>query len=142
MTVEEQIDAYIAGLPEPKRDDVLTVHSLLVEAAPGCRLWFLDGRNANGKVVSNPNIGYGVRTIRNAGGGTREFYGVGLSATSTGVSVYVIGLEDKSYLARTYGAALGRATVTGYCIKFRRLADVDLTVLTAAMLEGLGPSEG
>jgi hypothetical protein len=28
----------------------------------------------------------------------------------------VLGLEDKTYLARTYSAWIGKASVTGYCI--------------------------
>ena len=32
-------------------------------------------------------------------------------------------------LAETHGDALGRARVTGYCIRFRTLRDIDLSVL-------------
>ena len=37
------------------------LHDLILGVSPGCKLWFLDGRNAEGKVVSNPDIGYGSR---------------------------------------------------------------------------------
>jgi hypothetical protein len=129
MNVQDQIAGYIAGLPEPKREEIEALHRRIVGLAPNARLWFLDGRNDDGKIVANPNIGYGAYTVRYASGATREFFRIGLSANTTGISVYVMGLEDKTYLARTYGPKLGKAKVTGYCVKFRSLKDIDPTVL-------------
>ena len=136
MTVEEQIRAYIAGLPEAKREDLQALHARILSLSPGSRTWFLDGRNEDGKIVSNPNIGYGAQTIHYAGGKTRPFYRIGLSANTAGISVYIMGLADKTYLARTYGGRLGKASVTGYCIKFRALKDVDLGTLEEAIRSG------
>ena len=73
--------------------------------------------------MANPNIGYGEYTITYADGSSREFYRIGLSANTTCISVYVLGLDDKTYLARTLGASIGKASVTGYCIKFKGLSD-------------------
>ncbi len=87
--------------------------------------------------MANPNIGYGVHTITYADGSTREFYRIGLSANTTGISVYVLGLDDKTYLARTYGASIGKASVTGYCIRFRRLSDINAEALHAAIRHGM-----
>jgi hypothetical protein len=129
MTMEEQIHAYIAGQPEPKGDELRELHELILRISPTCKTWFLDGRSAEGKIVSNPNIGYGTQTIKYAGGKTREFYQIGLSANTAGISVYIIGLEDKKYLAETYGQKLGKAAVTGYCIKFRSLKDINTDAL-------------
>lgn len=129
MTAQAQIESYIAEQPQPKREDLQALHRMMLRVSPDCRLWFLDGRNAEGKVVSNPNIGYGLQATRYANGETREFYRVGLSANTTGISVYVMGLDDKTYLRKTYGERLGKASVTGYCVKFRRLTDVSLDTL-------------
>src|ERR1700743_3062342 len=98
MTVKAQIKAYIAVQPEPKRSDMQMLHGTILRAMPGCKLWFLDGRNSEGKIVSNPNIGYGLQTIKYANGKTREFYQIGLSANTAGISVYILGIEDKKYL--------------------------------------------
>src|SRR5215475_8447972 len=105
----------------PEQVDLRRLHAYILAEFPGCRLWFTDGTNADGKVVANPNIGYGAYTITYADGSSREFYRIGLSANTTGISVYVLGLDDKTYLARTYGGSIGKAGVTGYCIKFRHL---------------------
>ena len=82
-------------------------------------------------------IGYGAYTITYADGSSREFYRIGLSANTTGISVYVLGLDDKTYLARTYGGSIGKARVTGYCIKFRHLAVINIDVLQAAIQYGM-----
>lgn len=137
MQVKEQIEKYIAGQPEPKRSDMRALHNLILGAMPACKLWFLDGKDGDGKTVSNPNIGYGLYTIKYAGGKTREFYQIGLSANTTGISVYVMGIEDKTYLARAYGKKLGKASVSGYCIKFKALADIDTGTLLAAIRYGV-----
>jgi hypothetical protein len=104
---------------------------------PACKLWFLDGKNSEGKTVSNPNIGYGIQTIKYADGTTREFYQIGMSANTTGISVYILGIKDKTYLAKTYGKKLGKASVTGYCIKFKTLKDINIELLEAAIRDGV-----
>ena len=139
MKVPEQIVAYIAGQPEPKRGELQTLHRLTLKALPACKVWFDSGINSEGRTVSNPTIGYGVQTIRYADGKTREFFRIGLSANTTGISVYILGLKDKGILSKKFGKALGKASVTGYCIKFRHLKDIDIRVLEAAIRFGGGP---
>ena len=136
MSVESQIEEHIAGQPESKRIDMQALHKLILRQKPKCKLWFLHGRNSEGKIVSNPNIGYGSHTIRYADGKTREFYQVGLSANTGGISVYIMGMEDKDYLAKSYGKKIGKASVTGYCIKFKALTDINIEVLEAAVRDG------
>jgi hypothetical protein len=133
MNVKSQIKEYISTQPEPKRSDMQDLHRIILEIKPACKLWFLDGKNNEGKTVSNPNIGYGSYTINYADGTTREFYQIGLSANTTGISVYIMGNDDKTYLAKTYGKKLGKASVTGYCIKFKTLKDINIEILKEAV---------
>jgi hypothetical protein len=135
-TMQDQIQKYLASQPEPKRSDMQALHRTIQELMPGCKLWFLDGKNSENKTVSNPNIGYGLQTIKYSDGKTREFYQIGLSANTTGISVYILGLEDKKYLAKTYGKNLGKASVTGYCIKFKTLKDINIEILKDAIRYG------
>ena len=137
MNIQEQIKKYITSQPEPKRSDMQALHRIILQVKPTCELWFLDGKNSENKTVSNPNIGYGFQTIKYADGKTREFYQIGLSANTTGISVYIIGVEDKTYLARTYGEKLGKASVSGYCIKFKTLKDINIDILESAIGFGL-----
>src|ERR1700741_2048630 len=137
MNVQEQIKKYIASQPEPKRSDMQALHGIILQVMPACKLWFLDGKDDRGKTVSNPNIGYGFYTIKYADGKTREFYQIGLSANKTGISVYILGITDKTYLAQTYGKKLGKASVTGSCIKFKTLKDINIDILQAAIRDGV-----
>ncbi len=141
MNVQEQIEEYIASQPEPKRSDMQELNCIILQVMPACKLWFLDGKNSENKTVSNPNIGYGSHSIKYADGTTRVFYQIGLSANKTGISVYILGIKDNTYLAKTYGKKLGKASVTGYCIKFKSLKDIYIDTLEAAIRYGVEVSQ-
>lgn len=79
-------------------------------------------------------------TKKYSDGSTKAFYQIGMSANTTGISVYIMGLEDKKYLAETYGKKLGKASVTGYCIKFGSLSNINIDILEAAIRDGLAQS--
>ena len=140
MNVQEQIKKYISSQPEAKRSDMQELHKFILQVLPECKLWFLDGKDDKGKIVSNPNIGYGSYTIKYADGKTREFYQIGMSANTTGISVYIMGVKDKTYLAQTYEKKLGKASVSGYCIKFKNLKDIHIDILEEAIRFGVEDS--
>lgn len=140
MDIPQQIEDYIASEAEPKRGDLKALHGLILRVMPACRLWFLDGKDGANKTVSNPNIGYGLQTMRYADGKTREFYQIGLSANKSGISVYILGIEDKTALPKTFGDRIGKASVTGYCIKFRAVKDINPVVLEEAIAFGVQAS--
>lgn len=137
MSVTEQIKGYFDSLPESKGREMQALLQFILEILPNGKLWFLDGKDDTGKIVSNPNVGYGLRTIRYADGKTKEFYQIGISANTSGISVYILGIEDKNYLAHTFGKELGKASVTGYCIKFKTLKDINMATLKEAILYGV-----
>jgi len=137
MNIPEQIEKYITSLPEPKRRDMEELHTHILRVLPECKLWFDDGKNSENKTVTNPTIGYGFYTIKYADGKTREFFQIGLSANKTGISVYILGIKDKTYLAQTYGKEIGKASVTGYCIRFNHLKDINMNILEAAIRYGV-----
>jgi hypothetical protein len=136
MSVLEDIRNYIDSQPGPKQAQMRDLHEAILRISLGRKLWFLDGKNDEGKTISNPNIGYGLQTMNYKDGSSREFYQVGLSANTSGISVYIMGLDDKKYLAEKYGEKIGKASVSGYCIKFKSLKDINLDVLEAAIRSG------
>lgn len=81
MKIPEQIQEYISSQPEQKRNEMAELHELILKLMPKCRLWFLDGKDEKGKVVSNPSIGYGFRTVKYANGKSGEFYQIGVSVS-------------------------------------------------------------
>ena len=130
MKIEAQIESYLEQLPNNKQGDLSALHQLILDLKPGCKLWFLDGKDEDGKVVSNPNIGYGNHLIVYKDGSSKAFYKMGISANSTGISIYVMGTPSKNYLNDRYVKTLGKAKITGYCIKFKSLKDINLNELT------------
>lgn len=109
---QEQIKDYIASQPGTKRSDIEALHQHILKAFPKCKLWFLDGK-------------------------TKEFYQVVNSANTTGRSVYIMGIQDKKYLPETYGKTIGKASVAGYCIKFKTLEDINIDIPEAAIRDGV-----
>jgi hypothetical protein len=137
MNISSAIEKYMASQPEPKRNDMQAFHKLMLGILPKGKLWYMDGKDEKGKMVTNPNIGYGTQTLKYADGKTKEFYQIGMSANTSGISIYILGLPDKTYLANTYGKKIGKASVTGYCIKFKSLKDINLDILEAAIRDGV-----
>jgi len=141
MSISEQIEEYITKQPEVKAYDMKALHQLILGLIPNCKLWFLDGKNIEHKVVSNPNIGYGFQNIKYADGSSKDFYQIGLSANTSGISLYILGIDDKSFLSTTYASSIGKASVTGYCIKFKKLKEINIDVLAEAIKYGVSNTE-
>ncbi len=137
MKIEAQIQSYIDQIPVDKQGDISALHQLIIALKPGCKLWFFEGKDEDGKVVSNPNIGYGNHLIVYKNGSSKAFYKLGISANSTGISMYVMGTPSKDYLNEKYGQNLGKAKITGYCIKFKSLKDLDLNELNTLISQEL-----
>ena len=135
--VQDQIKEYIAGQPEPKRNEMQELHELVLRVGPECKLWYDDGKNGQNKTVSNPTIGYGFQVLKYADGKIKEFFRIGVSANTTGISVYILGIKDKTFLTQTFGKNIGKASVTGYCIKFKTLKDINIDILEAAIRYGM-----
>jgi hypothetical protein len=137
MEIEDQIHQFISQQAKSKQQDLLSLHELMILILPTGKLWMEDGKNEEGKVVTNPTIGYGQQSMLLAKGKSREMFQIGISANTSGISIYVIGIRNKLDLAEQFGTKLGKAKVTGYCIKFKQLADVDLSVLEEAIRLGI-----
>lgn len=131
------ITAHIASLPESKSGELLVLYQRISALFKNDQLWFDDGKNSAGKVVTNPTIGFGNLQLETVKGKTKDVFQVGLSAHSTGISVYIIGLKDKTLLNQFIGNKLGKAKITGYCINFKSLKDIDLEVLISAIQFGI-----
>jgi hypothetical protein len=140
MTAKAKIKQFIADQPDATRSDVESLHQHILKLIPEAKLWFDEGVDAKGKVVTNPTIGYGSYAIRYANGTSKEFFQIGISPNKSGISLYIMGIKDRSYLRNTYSNSIGKAAVTGYCVKFKKLTDLKLDVLDEAILYGVSES--
>lgn len=85
MNIVAQINQYIQCLSQAKRADIEILHNRILQLFPNSKLWLLEGNNSQGKVISNPNIGYGLHTKIYADGKLKDFYKVGISSNTTGI---------------------------------------------------------
>ena len=138
MNTPQRVEAYLAQSTRAEAERPATPARPDAGGLP-CVPAVVQRRHRRGPARSwpTPTSATASYTISHADGSSREFYRIGLSANATGISVYVLGLDDKTYLARTYGASIGKASVTGYCIRFRRLSAIDNDVLRAAIHDGM-----
>lgn len=141
MKVAQEIKRFMDSMPEPKSNEMQTLHQLVQTLMPECKLWYEDGKNDENKTVANPTIGYGLHTMHYANGTTKDVFQIGLSANQTGISIYVLGLKDKTYLAKNFGTKIGKAKVTGYCIRFKTLKDINMNILEDALKYGIEASK-
>jgi hypothetical protein len=137
MDIKAQIIAYIDDQPEATRADLHLLHDLMLRWLPNGKLWFDEGINAEGKVVTNPTIGYGAYMHTFADKSKREVFQIGISANTRGISVYIMGIRNTMNLAEIFGKRLGKAKVTGYCIAFKKVEDIHLEVLQEAVHRGV-----
>jgi hypothetical protein len=137
MEIERQILKFIALQEDTKQQDFRSLHELMRSILPTGKLWMEDGKNEEGKVVTNPTIGYGQQTMLLAKGKSREMFQIGISANTSGISIYLIGIRNKLDLAEQFGHKLGKAKVSGYCIKFKQLSDLNITVLEEVIRLGI-----
>lgn len=142
MDIAAAIHHFISQQDSAKQSDLLQLHELMLTILPTGKLWMEDGKNEVGKVVTNPTIGYGNQTLLLAKGKSREMFQIGISANTSGISIYLIGIRNKLDLAQQFGAQLGKAKVTGYCIKFKQLADIEVSVLAEAIRLGIALTNG
>lgn len=132
METEGQILQFISLQESAKQQDLLTLHELMTSILPTGKLWMEDGKNEEGKVVTNPTIGYGEFEQSYANGKRKTHFQIGLALTKQGFSFYLLGIRGKLDLANLC-AEIGQAKVTGYCIQFKSIANIDINILKRAI---------
>lgn len=137
-TILTDIDFYINAQNISKCNDMKYIHQLILKQFPNIKLWYFNGKDSNNKTVSNPTIGYGLLELVYTKGNTRDFFKVGMSANTSGISIHIMGVSDKTYLSNNFSTRIGKAAISGYCIKFKSLNNLHLNVLDELLQFGLG----
>lgn len=125
-------DEYLAMIPEPRRQEMEEIHILIQKTIPDLIPHILSGM-----------IGYGTYHYKYASGREGDWSLVALASQKNYISVYVCAVDKDKYLAESYKDKLPKASIGKSCIRFKRLADVDLSVITeiikkAEKLGGMG----
>ncbi|MEK0440779.1 MAG: hypothetical protein RLZZ504_1695 [Bacteroidota bacterium] len=127
--IQQQIQTYLKSIPPEKRADLIDLQKLISELFPNYPLSFHTGYDTTGKQVSNPSIGYGNYLHTFSNGTTSSMYQIGLSVNNNGISIYLLGLSKSINIKEIFTSNIGKAQITGYCIKFKRLSEINLQIL-------------
>lgn len=107
-------EEYLAALDEPRRTDIATLHDRIRSVAPG-----LTSGTQRGFLT------YGGYHYKYGSGREGDWFALGLASNKQYISLYAPPNVDlEGYVARLPKANLGRG-----CIRFKRVADVDLEVV-------------
>lgn len=127
-TVEE----YLAQVPAERQEIVNTVHQTILKAIPEQKPHMLSGM-----------IAYGNYHYKSKSGREGDWAIILLANRKDYVSTYICAVENNKYIAETNKDRLGRVSVGKSCVRFKKLEDINLDVLTelckkAEKLGGLG----
>lgn len=110
---------YIESIPEPRRQDVEKIHTLIQKTVPSLTPHILSGM-----------IGYGTYHYRYASGREGDWSLICLASQKNYISVYICCVENGQYLAEGYKDKLPKASIGKSCIRFKSLSDIDLSILS------------
>ena len=129
MSTAEKISQHLATLSREKSAELSRLYQLIHGEMSTEDLQFFDGKNEQGKVITNPTIGFGQCRLTYSDGSFQDTFRLGISANSTGLSIHILGLKDKKFLNDFLGTRLSKAKITRYVIRFGKMKDVDEGVL-------------
>jgi uncharacterized protein YdhG (YjbR/CyaY superfamily) len=109
---------YIAGVEEKRRPDVQRLHELVREVAPELEPTMEFGM-----------LGYGKMHYRYASGREGDWMKIGIANNKQYISLYCCAADGRGYVAERYRDRLPKANIGKACVRFKRLADLDETVL-------------
>jgi len=118
--------AYLAALPDSRQADVRTLDAAIRQAVPQLKPYL---------AYSGTILGYGRYHYRYASGREGDCPIVGLSSRAQYISLYVLGCRNGRNIAEAAKAKLGKVSVGKACIRFKRLADLNLPAALALIRE-------
>lgn len=122
-------DDFLAGLDDAYRDDMIELDRRITAAMPGEERVLWEGKFWGGSDQSI--IGYGDYSYTQSRGRVVNWFINGLALQKNYISVYLHAVEDRKYLAETYGPDVGKVKTGKSNISFRSLADIDIDKLVA-----------
>lgn len=114
----KSVKEYFAQLPAERREQLAFLHNFIQKAAPKLK-----------PVFAYNMPGYGTFKYKNYKGDVIDWPIVALASQKNYISVYVCAVENGEYIAEKNKARLGKVSVGKSCIRFKKLADVDLATL-------------
>lgn len=123
--ISAEHQAYIDKIEEPRKSELLQLHSMISEIVPNWEQW----------IVSN-HLAFGKYHYRGASGREGEWFHIGLKALSSDIGVYICALDKEgNYLPERDAAKLGKASIGKSCIRTKSIKNLNLNELKKLMIE-------
>jgi hypothetical protein len=115
---------YLASLDEPRRSDVAALDALVRRCAPELEPFIHSGM-----------LAYGPFHYRYASGREGDWFRIGIASNAAYISLYCCAADEKGYVAERFKDLLPKAKIGRSCVRFRKLAQLDLNVLAQLIRE-------
>ena len=115
---------YINSLEEPRKTTIKKLHRLICKTVPNLKPHMKYGM-----------LGYGTYHYKYASGREGDWMIIGLANQKNYISLYACLSDGKQYVAEKYKKNLPNSNIGKSCIRFRKLEDIDLTVITRILKE-------
>jgi hypothetical protein len=125
-TTAKTVFEYINMIEEPRRADFKKLHEFI------CKLLPKDKPYLNGGMIGWRSFHY-----KSASGREGDWPIVALASQKNYISLYLCAASDGQYIAEKHKADFPKASIGRSCIRFKKVSDIDLSVLEKVILEGL-----
>lgn len=115
---------YIASLEEPRKSEIKNLHKLIRKTVPDLKPHMKFGM-----------LGYGTYHYKYASGREGDWMIIGLANQKNYISLYACMSDGRQYVAEKHKKELPKASIGKSCIRFKKLKDVDLDVITKLLKE-------
>lgn len=112
------IEEYLQMLPDDRREALEFLHKLILKTAPSLKPNF---------IYNMP--GYGKFKYTNSKKEVLEWPTIAIASQKNYISIYVCSVERGEYIAEKFKDKLGKVNVGKSCIRFKKIADLNLDTL-------------
>ena len=117
-TSSEPHARYIAQLPLDRRTDIFALHELIRDVAPQLE-----------PTIASGMLGYGPFEYQYASGRKGRTVKIGVANNKHYISMYCTAADANGYVAEKFQSRLPKADIGKACVRFKRLGDLDESVL-------------
>ena len=116
------VKEYFDSLPEERKKPMDFMHKFIMKTVPSLK-----------SVFAYNMPGYGMFKYKNYKGEIIDWPTVSLASQKNYISLYVCAVESGEYIAEKNAKELGKVSVGKSCIRFKKVEDLNLDVLTKVL---------